>query len=69
MARPPKDNVIPFRPRRRTWTRPEDYGHDPGKPPKPPKPPRDWRRVLLTLAVWGFIAALVAGTAAYQLWG
>ena len=49
--------VIQFR-RKRRWTRPEDYGHHPGKAPKPPKPPRHrrwlsgWRPwILLTLLV------------------
>jgi hypothetical protein len=61
----PKSNVIPFRPRPRQWTRPEDYGGG-GKPPRPPKgPKRDWTR----LAAWAFIAAVVAGTVAYGLWG
>jgi hypothetical protein len=64
----PKSNVIPFRPRPRKWTRPEDYGGGGGSggPPRPPKGPRrDWTR----LAAWALIAALVAGTAAYSLWG
>lgn len=73
MARAPKDNVIPFRPRRRTWTRPEDYGHYPREPDKPPRPPKrpktDWRRMLRTIAVWAFIAALVAVAVAWDLWG
>nr|WP_166178136.1 hypothetical protein [Altererythrobacter segetis] len=61
----PRSNVIPFRPRPRRWTRPEDYGGG-GGPPRPPKgPKRDWTR----LAAWALIAALVAGTAAYSLWG
>lgn len=60
--------IIPFR-RKRRWTRPEDYGHDPGKgsgggmkPPRPPKPPRHskWRTgwrpwVLLTLLLALFV--------------
>jgi hypothetical protein len=64
-----ESNVIPFRPRPRKWTRPEDYGGGPGggpgRPPRPPKrPKRDWTR----LAAWALIAAVVAGTVAYGLW-
>ena len=62
----PRFNVIRFRPRPRHWTKPEDYGGGGGRPPRPPKGPRrDWTR----LAAWALIAALVAGTAAYSLWG
>jgi hypothetical protein len=60
------DNVIPFRRRPRKWTRPEDFGHDPGRRPKPPKrPPPDRHK----LAAWALIAAVVALTAAWTLWG
>jgi len=60
-------NVIPFRPRPRTWTRPQDYRGGPGGgPPRPPKgPKRDWSKLI----AWAAIAAIVAGTAAYSLWG
>lgn len=61
----PKPEVIPFRPRPRRWTKPEDYGGG-GRPPRPPKrPKRNWTR----FAAWALIAAIVAGTAAYSLWG
>jgi micrococcal nuclease len=53
--------IIQFR-RKRRWTRPEDYGHDPGKGSKPPKPPRrsrwlsGWRPwILLTTLVTLFV--------------
>ena len=60
-----KSNVIPFRRRPGKWTRPEDYGGG-GKPPRPPKgPKRDWT----PLAAWALIAAIVAATVAYSLWG
>jgi hypothetical protein len=62
----PEPNVIPFRPRPRKWTRPEDYGSGGGRPPRPPKGPRRDRG---KLAAWALIAALVAATAAYSLWG
>lgn len=62
---PRKSNVIPFRPRPRRWTRPEDYGRGGAPPPKPPRPPRDWR----PLAAWALIAALVALTVAWSVWG
>lgn len=67
MAGRDDDNVIPFRPRKgRKWTRPEDFGHDPGKAPKPPKKPRgDWTK----LAAWAAIAAVVAATVAWHFWG
>jgi hypothetical protein len=66
MARRDDDNVIPFRPRKgRKWTRPEDFGHDPGKPPRPPKKPkRDWT----PLAAWAAIATVVAATIAWHFW-
>jgi hypothetical protein len=65
MPRPP-DNVIPFRRKPRKWTRPEDFGHDPGKPPKPPKrPKRGWLR---KLAAWALIAAVIALAVGYSLW-
>jgi hypothetical protein len=62
-----KSNVIPFRPRPHKWTRPEDYrGGSGGGPPRPPKgPKRDWGK----LGAWALIAAIVAGTVAYSLWG
>lgn len=60
-----KSNVIPFRPRPRKWTRPEDYGRGGGGLPRPPKgPKRDWSK----LGAWALIAALVAATAAWNLW-
>jgi hypothetical protein len=67
MPRRDDDNVIPFRrkPKPRKWTRPQDFGHDPRKPPKPPKGPRNWH----ALAAWATIAALVAATVAWNLWG
>jgi hypothetical protein len=67
MARHDDDNVIPFRPRKsRKWTRAEDFGHDPGKPPRPPKKPRDgWHR----LAARAAITALIAATIAWHFWG
>jgi hypothetical protein len=58
------DNVVPFRPRPRKWTRPQDFGHDPPKAPRPPKDPRNWH----ALAAWAAIAALVAATVAWNLW-
>jgi hypothetical protein len=66
---PRKPNVIPFRPRPRRWTRPEDYGGGGGggggRPPRPPKgPKRDWTR----LGAWALVAAIVAATVAYSLW-
>jgi hypothetical protein len=57
------DNVVPFRRKPKKWTRPQDFGHDPRKKPKGPK--RNWR----SLAAWAFIAALVALTVAWHLWG
>ena len=63
-------NVVPFRRRPRKWTRPEDFGHESGKPPRPPKKPGGgWRALLRKAAPWAFIAALVALTVAWQLWG
>jgi len=59
------DNVIPFRRKPRKWTRPEDFGHDPGKPPKKPKKPGPDRNVL---AAWATIAAIVAATVAWHFW-
>ena len=52
--------IIPFR-RKRRWTRPEDYGHHPGrgeKPPKPPKPPRR-RRWLSGWRPWILLTVLI----------
>ena len=72
MARRDDDNVIPFRPRKpRKWTRPEDFGHDPGKAPKSPKggPPKKPRRDWTKLAAWAAIAAVVAATVAWHFWG
>ena len=65
MPRPDDDKVIPFRPRPRRWTRPEDY-QTRGRVPRPPKPPRPDKT---RLAAWAAIAALVALTVAWQLWG
>ena len=63
------DNVVPFRPRPRKWTRPQDFGHDPRKAPKPPKKPGGgWRAALRKLAPWAFIAALVGLTVAWHFW-
>jgi len=64
------NNVIPFRRRPRKWTRPEDFGHEPGKARKspkggPPKKPRPDRNVL---AAWTTIAAIVAATVAWHFW-
>jgi hypothetical protein len=65
----PSDNVIPFRRKPRKWTRPEDFGHDPGKPPKPPRPPKGPKRERLRkLAAWALIAAAVALAVGYSLW-
>jgi hypothetical protein len=61
-----KSNVIPFRPRPRQWTRPEDYRRGSGGPPRPPKrPKRDWT----PLAAWALVAAIVAATVAWNVWG
>jgi len=66
MSRPPS-NVVPIRSKHRKWTRPEDFGHDPRKPPKPPKKPnKAWLR---TAAAWSLIAAIIAGTVVYSVWG
>jgi len=61
----PKSNVTPFRRRPGKWTRPEHYGGG-GRPPRPRKGPR---RDRTRLAAWALIAAIVAGTVAYGLWG
>jgi micrococcal nuclease len=49
-------DLIPFRKDKRRWTRPEDYGHPPGKPPRGPRRPRrnwltGWRPWILLVAL------------------
>lgn len=65
MARP-EDNVVPFRRKPRKWTQPEDFLPGPGKSPKPPKRPKgNWSKP----AAWALIAAVVALTVVYSVWG
>lgn len=50
--------------KKKSWTRPQDYGHRPGKPPRPPRPPR--RPFLSGLRPWLLLVALLTAWKFYD---
>ena len=57
-------DIIRFPGGKKRWTKPEDYGHRPGKPPRPPRPPR--RRFLSGLRPWVLLVILLTGWKFYD---
>ena len=61
----PMGDIIRFPGRKKkSWTRPQDYGHRPGKPPGAPRPPR--RPLLSGLRPWVLLIALLTAWKFYD---